>query len=301
MKRIKTSFKFIALSVVFLLLLTGCDVPVLQPQGPVAEQQYHLILWSLVLMFIVLAAVFILFGVIVFKYRANRKRTDNYDPDHEGSRKLEFLWTIIPIIIVILLAVPMTITTVRLDKNPSPEKKPYVVYVTSAQWKWIFNYPEEGVESVNVLHIPSNRPIRFVMTSEGAMNSFWIPSLGGQKYTMNNMSTTLYLEASHPGKYLGKAANFNGKDFAHMTFNVMAQHQDAFNQWVKKVKANSPALTMSGYNKLLKPGLVDVTSYSSYPKELNTRMETMMSMDKGGGMDMSGMDMSGMKGDASHE
>ncbi|GGE29238.1 quinol oxidase subunit 2 [Pullulanibacillus camelliae] len=303
MKRIKTSFKLVALSVVFLLLLTGCDVPVLQPQGPVGEQQYHLILWSLVLMFIVIAAVFILFGVIVFKYRASRKRTDNYEPEQEGNKKLEFIWTIIPIIIVLLLAIPMTITTVNLEKNPSPEKKPYVVYVTSAQWKWIFGYPEDGVESVNVLHIPSDRPVKFLMTSEGAMNSFWIPALGGQKYTMNNMSSTLYLEADHPGKYLGKAANFNGKYFAHMNFNVISQKQSDFDQWVKQVKTHSPALTMSEYNKLIKPSVVDVKTYSSYPKQLDTKLENMMSMEhmtmkNSGDMDS---DMSGMKGDESHE
>lgn len=283
---VKKALKSLMLFGLSIFALTGCDVPVLQPQGPVAEKQFHMIIWSSILMLFVLLTVFTLFGFVVFKYRANRANDDDYEPDLEGNTKLEILWTTIPIIIILLLAIPTVITIHDSMKNPSPDKKPITIEVTSAEWKWLFRYPEQGIETVNEVHIPADRPVHFVLTSAGAMNSFWVPSLGGQMYTMPDMKTELWLEADKPGRYDGRAANFNGENFAHMTFTVVAQKQADFDKWADKVKAEAPALTMKEYKKLLKPGLVGKKVYSSYPAELEHASD---------------MDMPGMKGGEASE
>ncbi|GAA3330337.1 hypothetical protein GCM10020331_082470 [Ectobacillus funiculus] len=118
-------------------------------------------------------------------------------------------------------------------------KKPIEIYVTSANWKWLFSYPEEGIETVNYLKIPEDTPIKFKLTSVGPMNAFWVPELGGMKYTMDDMVMDLYLQADHPGDYLGRSANFSGKGFADMEFTVEAETQEGYEKkWVKRSKRN---------------------------------------------------------------
>jgi cytochrome aa3-600 menaquinol oxidase subunit 2 len=100
------------------------------------------------------------------------------------------------------------------------------------------------------------------------MNSFWIPQLGGQEYTMPGMSMGLWLQADKVGEYFGSGANFTGKGFAHMQFRVKAVKQSDFNKWAAGVKKSSPALTQTGYKTLSKPSLEKELSFSSFPNGL---------------------------------
>ena len=79
---------------------------------------------------------------------------------------------------------------------------------------------------MNYLQIPEDTPIKFELTSDAPMNSFWIPQLGGQIYTMSGMAMTLYLQADEIGHYFGTGANFSGEHFADMTFDVNATSQE---------------------------------------------------------------------------
>ncbi|MBJ6949772.1 cytochrome aa3 quinol oxidase subunit II, partial [Vibrio cholerae] len=88
-------------------------------------------------------------------------------------------------IIVIALSIPTVKATYASEEVPKESKhiKPVEIYVTSANWKWLFSYPEEKIETVNYLNIPAGVPIQFKLTSVGPMNAFWVPELGGMKYT----------------------------------------------------------------------------------------------------------------------
>src|SRR5690606_27715512 len=99
------------------------------------------------------------------------------------------------------------------------------------------------IETVNYLYIPTNRPLVFKLYSYGPITSFWIPQLGGQKYAMADMVTTLHLAAEVPGEYMGRNANFSGKGFAENKFNVKAMPQAKFDEWVDEVKATAKPLT----------------------------------------------------------
>lgn len=240
-----------------LMLLAGCEKDgVLNPKGPAAQNQYDLIVWSTTLMAIFILVMFIIFTVIVVKYR-EKPGMENYEPpDHHGNKWLEILWTLIPVIIVIVLTVPTVKSVYKLEEPAKKDVKPIVVHVTSANWKWIFSYPELGIETVNYLAIPEDTPIQLKMTSAGPMNSFWVPELGGQKYTMSGMNTQLYLQADQPGDYLGRSANFSGVGFTDMTFSVEAKTQAKFDEWVKKVNEHEKPLTKKQYDIILKPGHV---------------------------------------------
>ncbi len=177
------------LTVVF--VLGGCsNASVLDPKGPVAEQQSDLILLSIGFMLFIVGVVFVLFTIILVKYR-DRKGKDNgsYNPEIHGNTFLEVVWTVIPILIVIALSVPTVQTIYSLEKAPeaTKDKEPLVVYATSVDWKWVFSYPEQDIETVNYLNIPVDRPILFKISSADSMASLWIPQLGGQKYAMAGM------------------------------------------------------------------------------------------------------------------
>jgi cytochrome aa3-600 menaquinol oxidase subunit 2 len=287
------------------LLLTGCapiKSGVLNPQGPVAKKEYDLILWSVGLMLIIFSVVSVLFIYMLVKYRASQEN-EGYEPPEESDNKLlEIIWTAIPVVIVTALAIPTCIQTFALEKSPSPNKKPLVIEVTSADWKWIFKYPEQGIETVNYVKIPANVPVRFELNAVGAINSFWVPELGGQEYTMPGMAMKLWLEADKPGTYVGRSANFSGRGFAHMQFNVIAQNESDFNTWVDHVKKTAPKQTEADWQKLIKPGLVGELTYSSYPKlkeDPNMNMNHDMKGMDHGTTDVSSMhhDMGGMNHD----
>ncbi|MBP1154252.1 MULTISPECIES: cytochrome aa3 quinol oxidase subunit II [unclassified Paenibacillus] len=248
---------FSPLAIILVMLLSGCELNmvVFEPQGPVARSIMELINWSLMWMLLVVVVVFGLFGYIVWKYRERPENKDYEPPEEHGSTLLEVIWTAIPILIVIALTIPTVKTLYDLEEIPKgyEEKAPITIHVTSADWKWIFSYPEQGIETVNYVNIPEDTPVLFKLTSASTMQSFWVPALGGQKYTMGKMQTQMYLVADHPGSYLGRNTNFNGRGYAEMEFEVLAQTQEDFDQWVKDVEQTAPKLTEDKYEELLKP------------------------------------------------
>ncbi len=265
--KFKKTFLFSLFTAIPLLFLSGCEtnMVVFNPQGPVARSILDLINWSLVFMLIVVVVVFGLFGYIVWKYRATPENADYEPPEEHGSTVLEIIWITIPILIVIALTIPTVRTLYDLEKVPKgyEHKEPITINVTSADWKWIFSYPDQGIETVNYVNIPEDRPVLFKLTSASTMQSFWVPALAGQKYTMNKMETQLYVVADHPGSYLGHNTNFNGKGYADMEFEVLSQTQKDFVQWVKDVKKTAPKLSETKYGELLKPTHLGRLTYSN--------------------------------------
>ena len=156
--------KTAAMSVGLVVLLTGCGaniVPVLQPKGPVGHEELGLIVFPFILMTGVALIVFGVFAWIMIKYRARPDNADYVPPETDGNSRLEVIWTVIPILIVIAIAIPTVIVTFRLEKPPGfndkgmavadTSRKTIVVYVASAEWKWLFDYPQLGIETVNYL------------------------------------------------------------------------------------------------------------------------------------------------------
>ena len=250
------------------VLLSGCDRSkfiVLDPRGPVGKQEYNLIILSVILCAIIIIPVIGIFTYIVLKYRDKPNNKAPYQPEWDDNKFLEIIWWGIPIIIVAILGVFTAKTTMNLTKPPVKDVDPIVVQVTSLDWKWMFTYPDKKIATVNYAEIPAGVPVQFILTSDAPMNSFWVPQLGGQEYTMPGMSMGLWLQADKVGEYFGSGANFTGKGFAHMQFRVKAVKQEEFNKWAKQVQKDSPVLTKAGYKKLSKPSLEKELSFSSYP------------------------------------
>lgn len=248
------------------VLLTGCQpLLVLDPKGPQAKTQSEVIIFSMITMALVLLVVYVLFIFVLSKYRASKQAKDYEPPHEEGSIWLEITWTLIPIIIVAVLSVVTVRSTNAVEKVPVgyEDQKPLVIYASSSNWKWHFSYPEEGIETVNYVNIPTKRPVEFRMYSYGPITSLWIPQLGGQKYAMSDMVTKLNFVADHAGEMMGKNANFSGRGFAEMQFEVLAQTPADFEGWVKDVRETAPELTEEKFDELLEAEHVGRNSFSS--------------------------------------
>lgn len=252
--RLKWAVLFLVLTIA--TVLTGCEqMIVLDPKGPqAAVQARDIILSAGIMLFIVL----VVFGMLIYmlvKYRAS-KQGDDYEPPHiEGSPLVEAIFIGIPIVIVAFLSVISVQSNYKVEAPPEGyEAEPLVIYAASSNWKWHFSYPEEDIETLNYLYIPTDRPLEFKIYSFGTISSFWIPQLGGQKYGMADMVNTLHLAADVPGEYMGRNANFNGEGFAENTFNVKAMSQAEFDKWIEDVRNNAQPLTEEKFTELLEPG-----------------------------------------------
>lgn len=251
--------KWMVLSVVFAIatFLTGCEpLLVLDPKGPQAARQAQDIMLSIGIMSFIVLVVFAMLIIILFKYRASKQNPD-YEPPHmEGNIWVEAICVGIPVIIVAYLSFVSVQSNYIVEATPQgyEDKEPLVIYASSSNWKWHFSYPEENIETVNYLYIPTDRPLEFKLYSYGPITSFWIPQLGGQKYAMSDMVTTLHLAADAPGEFMGRNANFSGKGFAENTFDVTAMSPSEFVEWVDEVQETAKPLTEEKFDELLEPG-----------------------------------------------
>jgi cytochrome aa3-600 menaquinol oxidase subunit 2 len=250
---------------VFLTAGCGQEMRVFNPAGPVGKSELQLIWLQITLTAVVIIPVILLMAWIVIRYRDKPGNKSPYKPEWAENRWLELTWWGIPIVIVAILGTVTAQKTFALAKSPSPSSKPLKIEVTSMDWKWLFQYPGQKIATVNYVEIPVNRPVEFLLTADGPMNSFWVPRLGGQEYTMPGMVMGLWLQANQTGDFYGHGGNFTGKGFAQMQFRVVATSSGKFNQWVAEVANNAPDLTQAGYNKLAQPGTATELEFSSYP------------------------------------
>jgi len=240
------------------------NVAVLNPAGTIADQQKQLMITATLLMAIVVVPVLAMTFVIAWRYRASNTKA-RYSPELTGNRWAEAVWWLIPLAIIVVLASIVVVTSHSLDpfKPLASDKKPLRVQVISLQWKWLFLYPDLHVASVNYLPVPTGTPLDFQLTSDAPMNSFWIPQLGGQIYTMSGMSTQLHLMATKAGDYKGSSANISGAGFAGMSFMTHATSQADFDSWVKATANSGKQMTLDSYAELAKPSEnVTPTSYA---------------------------------------
>ena len=236
------------------VVLAGCTEGVLDPQGPIAAAEKQILFNSTGIMLAIVIPTMLATLGVAYWFRASNTRA-RYMPDFTYSGRLELLVWSIPVMTILLVGGVAWVGSYDLDprKAINPAVKPVTVQVASLDWKWLFIYPELGIASVNRLTVPAGTPISFELTSAGVMNSFFVPQLGSQIYTMSGMATHLQLQADEPGSFAGISANFSGEGFADMRFVVNAVSADQFEQWVASTRDSGPALDATAYAELAKP------------------------------------------------
>ena len=254
----------------FAFLLSGKNLGILAPAGTIASQQRELIIWTCLLSLLVVLPVFAMTFYIIWKYRASNKKA-KYNPEMHTSVFAEVLWWVVPLILITILAVITWVSTHKLDPYRPIESnvKPVTIQVVALNWKWLFIYPEQRIATVNYLRFPVDTPINFQLTADAPMNSFWIPQLGGQVYTMAGMQTKLHLMADKLGTYRGSSANLSGEGFSGMKFDATATSREDFDVWVESVKQSGKPLTQAAYKQLAEPSKdVPMATYSPYDTTL---------------------------------
>jgi cytochrome o ubiquinol oxidase subunit II len=256
----------------FALLLGGCKMALLNPQGPVARGEMHLLIDAVLLMLIIVVPVTILVIVIAIKYRASNTKAE-YKPNWCHSNAIEVVCWAVPCIIITLLSV--------LAWKGSHEFNPYkpivikgkqqiTIQAIALDWKWLFIYPKQHIATINYLTIPVNTPVQFQITADAPMNSLEIPQLAGQIYAMGGMRTKLSLVADHPGIYKGLSTNYSGDGFVGMSFKIKATSDKGFHQWIKKSQASPKTLsTLQDYVNIAKESYDNkVEIFSHVPTKL---------------------------------
>ncbi len=234
---------------------------VLNPAGTIALAERGLMIHAALFMTIVTIAVFGLTFFFAWYYRAGNTKA-KYTPDWQHSRMEELVWWAIPLEIILVLGALTWTSTHNLDpRKPLSAEPPLVVQVVALDWKWLFVYPEEHIATVNYVRIPVNKPVRFEITADAPMNSFWIPRLGGQIYAMTGMVNHLNLDATEEGTFKGLSANYSGEGFADMKFTVEATSQEEFDAWVAQTKMQHAVLTTDSYAALAAPSVVEEPVY----------------------------------------
>jgi cytochrome o ubiquinol oxidase subunit 2 len=256
-------------------LLASCQrAGVLDPQGPISSAERLILINATAIMLVVVLPVIVLTLAFAWWYRASNARAA-YQPDWSYSGHVELVTWSIPAMVVILLAAVGWIGSHQLDpaRKLQPDTKPMRIEVVSLDWKWLFIYPDQHVAAVNQLVIPTATPIEFILTSANVMNSFFVPQLGSQIYTMPGMTTRVNLLAERPGDFPGLSANFSGDGFSDMRFLVHAVPAAEFASWLARTREAGPALNADAYSQLARPaGDVQARTYSDVDPGLFERI-----------------------------
>jgi cytochrome c oxidase subunit 2 len=224
--------------------------------SPMKEQ----IIWlhNLVLIIITLITLFVgaLLAWVCFRYNEKRNPTPSVT---SHNTVIEILWTVIPVVILVIMAIPSFQLIYYLDRTPDPDM---TIKVTGHQWYWEFSYPDDGnvdIESRiipddelkpgdlrlltvdNQLVIPAGKKIRVLTTSSDVIHSFFIPSLGAQRYAIPGRTIELWLEADKPGVYYGECNQICGQNHSRMPIAVHAVTDVEFKAWVTQAKKAASA------------------------------------------------------------
>jgi cytochrome o ubiquinol oxidase subunit II len=250
------------------LPLAGCG-GVLDPHGPIGVSERLILVNSLAIMLVIVVPVIAATLGFAWWFRASNDRA-TYLPYWSFSGQLELIVWAIPALVITFLGGIAWFGSHALDPFRPLESKaaPVEIQVVSLDWKWLFIYPDDGVANVNQLIIPTGVPVHFTLTSSGVMNSFFVPQLGSQIYTMAGMTSQLSLQADEPGDYPGISAQFSGDGFSDMQFVVHAMSPDDYAKWLASAKERGPVLDTATYAALAQQS-VDVkpaTYHGADPK-----------------------------------
>jgi cytochrome c oxidase subunit 2 len=244
MKRL-AKWRLLSLFAILALVLSGCGEPflsTLKPAGEVAKMQYDLMKLSTLIMVGVIVIVAIIFILILVRFK---RRDEKIPKQVEGSHKLEIIWTVVPILLLLILAVPTVAATFKLaDVSPMDKKntKSLVINVRSHLYWWDFEYPGQKIVTSQDLVVPTNEKVYFNLKSTDVKHSFWIPAVGGKLDTNTENINKFWLEfddkkANEAGNlFYGKCAELCGPSHALMDFKVKAISRDKFDAWVSSMQ-----------------------------------------------------------------
>jgi cytochrome c oxidase subunit 2 len=203
------------------------------------------------------------FAVLIYSLMTHRKSKGAKPATFHESTTVEVIWTTIPFLVLVGMAIPATKTLLALEDTRDADMS---IKVTGYQWKWKYDYLDEDISFFSVLTtprdqidgsapkgkdyllevdnpivVPINKKIRFLITSNDVIHSWWVPDLGWKQDAVPGFINDAWTELSEPGTYRGKCAELCGKDHGFMPIVLIAKTEDDYQQWVADQKAGAAA------------------------------------------------------------
>jgi cytochrome c oxidase subunit 2 len=204
-------------------------IPIFQHFSPETASMAHLFTLVLLICGIILLVVI---GIIGAGLICFRERPGAGEPrPYFGNRKLELLWTLGPILIVIWLFI-LTARGMH-ESDPAANREPDLI-VIGHQWWWEVRYPGSGVVTANEIHFPVGQQWLVHLQSADVIHNFWVPALARKMQMIPGMTNHIWLEADAPGTYGGTCAEFCGAGHSWMHFSVIAESPAAFAAWLHR-------------------------------------------------------------------
>lgn len=267
----------VALTGVFALALyssmaIGSKYNLPEPQSVIAKDIYD---QHIVLMWICLVIFIGVFGVMFYSILKHRKSLGYKAANFHHSTAVEVIWTVIPCIILVVMALPATKTVIAMKDTSNPDM---TIKATGYQWMWGYDYlqgegegisffsklstPKSQVENKepkgenyllevdNRVVVPVGKRIRIILTANDVIHAWWVPALGVKQDAIPGFIRDTWFTADKPGIYRGQCAELCGKDHGYMPIVVEVLEADEYAKWVAAQTKNSAVKNVNACNKI---------------------------------------------------
>jgi len=220
----------------------------------------------MMILWVCVAIAVVVFGAMIYSLVKFRHSQGAIAAQFDHSTKVEVIWTILPIAILVFMAVPAAETLVKIEDTRGAELS---VKVTGYQWKWHYEYLDQGVNFYSTLArtsnearqlksgidpntvdnyllevdhplvVPVGKKVRILLTAADVIHAWWVPQFGMKKDAIPGYINQLWFKADVPGTYRGQCAELCGRDHAFMPVVVEVKSEEDFNTWLKAQQQNA--------------------------------------------------------------
>jgi cytochrome c oxidase subunit 2 len=221
----------------------------------------------------------IVFGFMFYSIFAHRKSRGHKAAQFHENATLEVVWTVIPFLILVSMALPSTATLLEMGDT---SKSDLTVKITAYQWKWKYDYPDQDIgffsalatprdqienkatkgehyllEVDNPIVLPVGKKVRLLVTANDVIHAWWVPQLGVKKDAIPGFINEMWARIDEPGLYRGQCAELCGKDHGFMPIVVQAVSPEDFTKWVAMQKDKAAAESAGGDKTWSKDDLLE--------------------------------------------
>ena len=228
-------------------------------QSMISYQLHMVILWICVVIGV------IVFSAMFISIVLHRKSKGHEAAGFTHSATAEIIWTIIPVLILVAMAVPATRALLSMEVAPETEM---TIKITGFQWRWKYEYMEDEIQFISSLHsesnaarrlssgtdpltienyllevdkplvLPANTKIKFLITADDVIHSWWVPALGWKRDAVPGFINEAWTEIMEPGVYRGQCAELCGKDHGFMPIVLKVLPRAEYRVWVQEQRRN---------------------------------------------------------------
>ena len=261
-RKINRLFSLIIATLLFIPNIAFADLKLNLTEGVTSISQQAYDLHMLVLWIVTIVGIAV-FAVIIYSLIYHRKSKGAVAAQFHESTTVEVIWTIVPLVVLVLIAIPATKTLLYIEDASNPD---ITIKVTGWQWKWQYEYLDEGINFFsnldaksnearqrnsgvdvrtvehylldvdNPIVIPVGKKVRFLATANDVIHSWWVPALGMKRDAIPGYIHEFWTRVDEPGVYRGQCAELCGKDHGFMPIVVNAVSESEYQSWVKGQK-----------------------------------------------------------------